>query len=255
MPEMLLLNPSPRRRRRKNPRTAAQRRATARLVALNRARRANPKRRKTARRRNPVAAPAAPVALSAARRRRRRNPLALARVTRRRRRRNPAMLGGGLMRGLVPMMTDALVQGGGAVAFDVIHGQLARFLPPMLQRTPGQVGVGDAVKAVGTVIVGRLLNGPTRGLSMRAAKGALTVQAYDLVRQFVPANMTMGYAGAGIISQGSARIGPNRGIVGRYASPTARSPLLNAYTAPGGATPLLSRASVPARMREGFIVR
>lgn len=253
MPEMLLLNPSPRRRRRKNPRTAAQRRATARLVAMNRARRANPKRRKTARRRNPVAAPLAPVALSAARRRRRRNPLA--RMTRRtRRRRNPAMLGGGLMRGLVPMMTDALVQGGGAVAFDVIHGQLARFLPPMLQRTPGQVGVGDAVKAVGTVIVGRLLNGPTRGLSMRAAKGALTVQAYDLVRTFVPANLTMGYAGAGMVSQGVARIGPNRGAMARYTSPSARSPLLNAYTAPGGATPLLSRA-VPARVREGFIVR
>lgn len=253
MSEMLLLNPAPRRRRRKNPtRSAAQRRATARLVAMNRARRANPRKRKAARRRNP-AAPMAPMALSRApARRRRRNPLARVMRSTRRRRRNP--IGGGLMRGIVPLMTDALVQGGGAVAFDVIHGQLARFLPPMLQRTPGQVGVGDAVKAVGTVLVGRLLNGPTRGLSMRAAKGALTVQAYDLVRSFVPANLTMGYAGAGMTTQGMARIGPNRGALSRYTAPSARSPLLNAYTAPGSPTPLLSRA-VPARVREGFIVR
>jgi hypothetical protein len=253
MPEMLLLNPAPRRRRRKNPtRTAAQRRATARLVALNRARRANPAKRRKARRRNPVAAPAAPVSLSRApMRRRRRNPVRAIEV--RRRRRNPAGLRG-LTSGIMPAVTDALVQGGGAVAFDVLHGQLARFLPVALQRTPGQVGVGDAVKAVGTLMIGRLLNRTTRGLSMRAAKGALTVQAYELVRQFVPANMTMGYAGAGMITQGMARISPNRGIVGRYTAPSARSPLLNAYTAPGSPTPLLSRAA-PARVREGFIVR
>lgn len=252
MSEMLLINPSPRRRRRKNPRrSAAQRRATARLVAMNRARRANPRRRKAARRRNP-AAPAAPVALAMApRRRRRRNPLA--RVTMRRRRRNPIGLRG-LTGGIMPMITDALVQGGGAVAFDVVHGQLVRFLPPMLQRTPGTIGVGDAVKAIGTVMIGRLLSRPTRGLSVRAAKGALTVQAHEMIRAFVPANLTMGYAGPGMITQGSMRIGPNRGIVGRYTAPNARSPLLSAYTQPGGTTPLLNRAS-PARVREGFVVR
>ena len=254
MSEMLLINPSPRRGRRKARRTAAQRRATAKLVAMNRARRAAPRRRKAARRRNP-AAPAAPVALAMkTTRRRRRNPIKYAGLARvRRRRRNPVGLRG-LTSGIMPAITDALVQGGGAVAFDVVHGQIARFLPPMLQRRAGSIGVGDAVKAIGTVMIGRLLNGPTRGLSMRAAKGSLTVQAYEMVRQFVPATMTMGYAGPGMIVPGTSRIGPNRGIVSRYTGGDARSPLLSAYTQPGGVTPLLNRAA-PARVREGFIVR
>jgi hypothetical protein len=161
----------------------------------------------------------------------------------------------GLTSGIMPAVTDALVQGGGAVAFDVIHAQIARFLPPMLQRTPGAIGIGDAVKAIGTVMVGRLLNRPTRGLAMRAAKGALTVQAYDMIRGFVPATLTMGYAGAGMVVPGVSRIGPNRAVtMGRYTAPNTRSPLLNAYTAPNGPTPLLNAAS-PARMREGYSVR
>lgn len=247
MAEMLLINPR-RRKARRNPakRSAAQRAATRRLVAMNRAR-SNPSRRK-ARRRNPVAP--AIVAMNPRRRRmsRRSNPIRVIR-----RRRNPAMLGGFSFRSVVGAMQEALIQGGGAVAMDLLHGQINRFLPPMLQRTPGQVGIGDVVKASITVLIGSALKGPTRGLSMKAATGSLTVQAYDIVRNLLPSTMTLGYMTPGVVTQGASRVGPNRGIVGRYTAPGAPTPMLNRYTAPG-ATALLNGRNM-ARVREGVTIR
>ena len=241
MAEMLLINPRRRRARkaRKSGRSAAQRAATRRLVAMNRSRR-------RARRSNP--APAV-VAMNPRRRRmsrRRSNPVRMIR-----RRRNPAMLGGFNFRTVVSAMQDALIQGGGAVAMDLLHGQINRFLPAMLQRTPGQVGLGDVVKASITVLVGTALRGPTRGLSMKAATGSLTVQAYDIVKNLLPSTMQLGYMTPGVITQGAASVGPNRGMVGRYTQPGA-TPLLNRYTQPG-ASPLLN--GNPARLREGVTIR
>ena len=241
MAEMLLINPRRRRARkaRKAGRSAAQRAATRRLVAMNRSRR-------RARRSNP--APAI-VAMNPRRRRmsrRRSNPIRMIR-----RRRNPAMLGGFNFRTVVSAMQDALIQGGGAVAMDLLHGQINRFLPAMLQRTPGQVGLGDVVKASITVLVGTALRGPTRGLSMKAATGSLTVQAYDIVKNLLPSTMQLGYMTPGVITQGQASVGPNRGMVGRYTQPGA-TPLLNRYTQPG-ASPLLN--GNPARLREGVTIR
>jgi hypothetical protein len=245
MAEMLLINPR-RRKARRNPakRSAAQRAATRRLVAMNRSR-SNPSRRR-ARRRNP--APAV-VAMNPRRRRmsrRRSNPVRMIS-----RRRNPAMLGGFNFRTVVSAMQDALIQGGGAVAMDLLHGQINRFLPEMLKRTPGQVGLGDVVKASITVLVGTALRGPTRGLSMKAATGSLTVQAYDIVKNLLPSTMQLGYMTPGVITQGQSNVGPNRGMVGRYTQPGA-TPLLNRYTQPG-ATALLN--GNPARMREGVTIR
>lgn len=241
MAEMLLINPRRRRARkaRKAGRSAAQRAATRRLVAMNRSRRRS-------RRSNP--APAAVVAMNPRRRRmaRRSNPVRMIR-----RRRNPAMLGGFNFRTVVSAMQDALIQGGGAVAMDLLHGQINRFLPAMLQRTPGQVGLGDVVKASITVLVGTALRGPTRGLSMKAATGSLTVQAYDIVKNLLPSTMQLGYMTPGVITQGAANVGPNRGMVGRYTQPGA-TPLLNRYTQPG-ASPLLN--GNPARLREGVTIR
>ena len=241
MAEMLLINPRRRTRKaRKAGRSAAQRAATRRLVAMNRSRR-------RARRRNP--APAAVVAMNPRRRRmsrRRSNPIRMIR-----RRRNPAMLGGFSFRSVIGAMQEALIQGGGAVAMDLLHGQINRFLPAMLQRTPGQVGLGDVVKASITVLVGTALRGPTRGLSMKAATGSLTVQAYDIVKNLLPSTMQLGYMTPGVITQGAANVGPNRGMVGRYTQPGA-TPLLNRYTQPG-ASPLLN--GNPARMREGVTIR
>jgi hypothetical protein len=235
MAEMLLINPR-RRKARKATRTAAQRRATAKLVAMSRRRR----------RRNP--APATPVAMNPRRRRmaRRSNPVRM--VRRARRAMNPAMRFS--MAGVISSIQNALVQGAGAVAFDIAHGQIQRFLPAALVPTPGAIGVGDVVKAAITVFVGTALSKPTRGLSVKAATGALTVQAHGLIRSFVPSTLPLGYAGPALVTPGQARVGPNRAVVGmgRYTRPGA-TPLLSSYTSAGGVTPLLNGRA--AQMREG----
>ena len=217
MAEMLLINPRRRRKARK-----------ARPAAKRRVARAR-------RRRNPIAA-AAPVA------RRRRNPIRAVRRRASRRRRNPISLGGGSM---MTLLRDALVGGAGAVAFDVVHGQIQRFLPVSMQRVPGTVGVGDAVKAVITVVVGQALSKPTRGFSRKAAAASLTVQAHDIIKSFVPASMPLGFASPAMIAQGTNRVGPIRNGVGAYMRP-GNTALLSAYT-PGNVTPLLNGA----RAREG----
>jgi hypothetical protein len=247
MAEMLLINPKKRRKaRRSNPaRSAAQRRATAKLVAMNR-------RRGRGRRRNPgTAVPA----MNPMRRRvaRRANPI---RAVSRRRRSNP--IGGGRFGvGLIMrQVQDSLIQGGGAVAMDLIYGQIQRFLPTMLQRTPGSIGLGDATKAVITVALGHFLSPLTRGMSRRAATGALTVQAHGIIAGLLPTTMTLGYAQPGRVVQGNSRIGPNRAITGQmgaYTRPGA-TPLLNAYAQPGAMTPMLNGAG-RARMREGVAIR
>ncbi len=221
MAQMLLINP----RRRK---------AT---------RKANPvaRRRKMTRRKNPVAA------LAKRRTMRRRNPIAA--VARRRvmRRRNPIGMGSGM---LMTAIREAFIGGAGSVAVDVIQGYINKVLPANLQAVPGKVGVGDAVKAVTTVMLGHYLSGATRGLSRKMAMGALTVQAAGIVKQFVPAGMTMGYYVPGAVSQGSQRVSPiNRAGMGAY---TKGTPLLSAYTS--GQSPLLNRA-MSARAREGITIR
>jgi hypothetical protein len=241
MAEMLLINPRRRKARKSTARrSAAQRAATRRLVAMNKARR----------RRNP-----APAVAALNPRRRRRSVSRMARVARRvyrRRRSNPSMRFS--FAGVMREIQGALVQGAGAVAFDIAHGQIQRFLPAALVPVPGQIGIGDAVKAAITVFVGTALRGVTRGLSVKAATGALTVQAHGLIRQFVPSTLPLGYAVPGQVAQGMARVGPNRAIVGvgRYTAPGA-TPLLNRYTQPG-ASPLLNAART-ARAREGVAIR
>lgn len=248
MAEMLLINPRRRRARkaRKAGRSAAQRAATRRLVAMNRSRR-------RARRSNP--APAV-VAMNPRRRRmsrRRSNPVRMIR-----RRRNPAMLGGFSFRSVIGAMQEALIQGGGAVAMDLLYGQINRFLPDNLKVLPDnerigpRIGLGEVLKASLTVLIGTALKGPTRGLSMKAATGSLTVQAYGIARSLLPSTMQLGYMTPGVITQGQASVGPNRGMVGRYTAPGAPTALLNRYTQPG-ATPLLN--GNPARMREGVTIR
>ena len=219
MAEMLLINP----RRRKARRTTSKRK------------------HRVARRRNPVT-----VLMNARRRRthaRRRNPI---HTMRRRvmRRRNP--IGGNIATTLMRDVREALMGAAGAVLFDVVHGQIKRFLPANLQVTPGQVGVGDAVRAVITVVVGQALNKATRGFSGRAAKASLLVQAHDLLKGFVPSTLPLGYASPAMIAQGTNRVGPIRGQQGMnaYMRP-GPTPLLSAYTQ---GTQLLNGA---AQRREG----
>jgi hypothetical protein len=186
----------------------------------------------------------------AARKARRANPIAKRRVMRRRknpiaavkrrvmRRRNPISMGMG--GGYMTAIREALMGGAGAVAMDLVFGQVNKFLPATLQKTPGTVGTGDAIKAVLTVFIGHALNKPTRGFSKKAAQASLTVQAHDIIKSFVPATMTMGYYSPATVAQGTNRVGPIRKGVNAYTS--GGTPLLNAYQASGGATALLNGA-------------
>ena len=220
MAEMLLINPK---KRRRNP--AAKRRVV---------RRKNPVTAMVRRRRNPLAAM-----------RRRRNPLAAARrnplARMRARRRNP--IGGAMMGNYMTQIREAVIGGAGALGMDLVYGQINSFLPAALKRVPGSIGAGDAVKAVITVALGGLLSKPTRGLSDKAARASLTIQAYDIMKSFVPGGMTIGYASPALIAQGTNRVGPIRRGMNAYTNGT---PLLNAYMSPGK-TALLSGA----RSREG----
>jgi len=217
MAELLLINP------RKRGRKTAKRRVHA-----------------VKRRRNPVAK------LKTVAARRRRNPIGIKRVHARRRR-NPIA-----MTGIAAQLKGALIGGAGSVAVDVLMGQLNGYLPASMQRVPGTLGVGDAVKIGITIAAGKLLNKATRGMSSKMAAGALTVQAADILKTFVPATMTLGYSNPARIIQGSARVSPNMNRVGFYMPAGSPSPLLNAYMSPGS-TALLNGRS--ARLREGQMVR
>lgn len=245
MAQMLLINPAKRtkarrtasKRRRKNP-SAAQRANWARFAAASKARsrKANPaprkRRRVTAkRRRNPIGA------VNAGRQ-----------VTRvYRRRRNPISMGGSLFnfKSYFETMKNAAVMGAGAVAIDVGYAYINRMLPAALQRTPGSVTAGDAVKAVLTVMIGKLLAKPTRGLSQKAAMGALTVQAYNITASMMPASMPvngLGFSNAGRVvpgGYGAGRTTQNGRGVAQQAQQlsmftSGRSPLLSGQRGSNG---------------------
>lgn len=228
--EMLLINP--RRRRKSTTKRRSKRRAAPR------------------RRRNPIG-PGRPSSMSLSRhRRRRRNPISVRRMVGRRRR-NPIRLAGLSTNGIMAMLKDAAIGGAGAVAMDAIMGQINGFLPASFQTNKSTIGVGDAVKAGITAILGQVLAKPTKGLSRRMAAGSLTVQAYDIMSSFVPASMTMGYASPAVIVNGSARVGPTRGgMLQAYIKP-GRTALLNAYQRPGGPTPMLNGGRSSVQAREG----
>lgn len=221
MAEMLLINPRKR---------THKRRATT-----------HAKRRVHARRKNPIAT-------VHHKRRRKHNPLA---AMRRRvvRRRNPIAMGGGYMAAI----REALMGGAGALAMDVVFGQVNKFLPASMQTNATAVGAGDAVKAVLTVFIGQALNKATRGFSRKAAQASLTVQAHAILTKTIGPSISatlplggIGYASPAVVAAGTNRVGPIRKGVNAY---TGGTPLLSAYNKPGS-TPLLSGA----RSREGVTV-
>jgi hypothetical protein len=252
MPQLLLINPGRIVKKSRKSRTPAQRAATRRMIAANK-RRASPAKRRKARRSNPLPA--------VSRVARRAGRVARRTYSRIRRRRNPISLGG--TSSYLSAFKDAAVQGAGAVAVDVAYGYIEPMMPAALQRKPGSLGLGDAVKAIATVALGRLLSRPTRGLSQRAAKGALTVQVHGIVSGLLPAGMANGVGRVGWMTaaptiNASARVGPNRlGNVGAYTAP-GQTALLNgsrggvgAYMPPGRTALLSGNAAA----REGARVR
>lgn len=222
MAEMLLINPRKRRGHHARKTTAAKRRVV--------------------RHRNPIAGTVTV--------RRRKNPLAALRrrhVGVSRRRRNP--IGAGAGGSYMNQIKAALIGGAGAVAVDLIYGQVQSYLPASMQRTAGTVSTGDAVKAIITVALGKLLNKATKGMSGKAAQASLTVQAHDILKTFVPATMTvggLGYASPARLVQGTNRVGPIRRGMNAYTG--GNPPLLNAYTS--GSSQLLNGSSSASR-REG----
>ena len=214
------------------------------LINPRRRRKATAKRRTTrARRRNPVARVMARPA-------RRRNPVAAMKRRVMRRRRNPIGMNAGMMK----MIQDAFIGGAGSIAVDLAQGQINRFLPATLQTRPGTVGLGDGVKAVLTVVLGRALNRTTRGLSMKMASGALTVQSAGIMRTLLGPTLgaNLGFYTPGMVTNMNNRVGPIRNnMVGAY-TPAGQTPLLSAYTKPG-VTPLLNGRGMTARAREGYM--
>lgn len=243
----------------------------AEMLLINprrRARRAAPKaRRVVRRRRNPLPAVVAPMARRRARshsmsisgrhHRRRKNPISHLRKHMRRRRRNPISMGGLNADNLMRMLKDGAIGGAGAVAMDLIMGQLNTYLPITFQTVPGLPGVGDAFKAGLTALLGQGLSKHTKGLSVKMAEGALAVQAHGIIAGLLPATMPLGVHRLGFMSPATAlvnatnRIGPVRQGVNRYTQPGARTPLLSMYTPSGAASPLLNRGP-SARQREGY---
>lgn len=229
MPEMLLINPRKRRAARKTPKKA---------------------RRTSKRRRNPINT----IRSRSAAPRRRTNPIRFYARKRRagmRRRRNPISLGGSA-RTVMTMVKDALIGGAGAAAFDVAYAKLAPMLPASLQKVPGTVGAGDAVKAVLTALVGKALSRPTKGLSVKMAQGALTVQAHGIIKAVAPASLGLGWYSPAQVADMSARIGPMRRGAPAMGAYVPGSPLLNAYTR--GGSPIL-RGNMSPRAREGVTIR
>jgi len=217
MAEMLLINPRKRRGVRKVSHTAKRRvhrKANPYATMLTHARR----RKHTARKHNPI---------HAMRRRvmRRRNPI-----------------GGGMMTGYMSLIKDGLIGGGGALAMDVAYGYINNMLPDMLKNQPGTINAGTAMKAIYTVAAGRALSKMTGGLSMTAAKASLAIQSYNLVKQFLPATMSLGYASPANIIPGTNRVGPIRQGMNAYSRPGV-TPLLSAYQQPGTSPMLSGKAS------------
>ena len=206
MAEMLLINPRKRRAAKKARRSPVARR------------------RVTARRKNPIVAM-----------KRRSNPLSAMRrrVTRRR---NPINMG---MGSYMTQIREALMGGAGAVVMDVVFGQVNKFLPATLKTVPGQVGAGDAVKAILTVAIGQVLSKPTMGFTKKAAAASLIVQAHGIIKSFVPATLALGYASPAYVEQGTNRIGPIRKGMNAYTA--TGTPLLSAYMKQGS-TSLLNGA-------------
>lgn len=178
MSQLLLLNPRKRRARKtasRKRRSPAQRAATARMLAANRSRSGvarNPARRRrraTSYRRNPIGA----------------------------RRRRSFSTGGVSATGVMGYVKDGAMMGVGAVAVDIIFGQVNRFLPANMATPVDTTGatnwlyfVAKAGVAIGIGIFGR--KSSFRKYTDAAAGGAMAIMAYQIARSMLPAGTTLG---------------------------------------------------------------
>lgn len=211
MGQLMLLNPIKRRRHRVKSRkapSAAQIRARAKFAAMARSRSrmrrrapitiANPVRRKVRR--------AAPIARKMRRTAHRiRSGLSSARF---------GFSAGAILKNV----QNAAVGGAGAVAVDMAMAQAARVLPESLTSRYNSEG-GINWSYYGTKILlataagvfgSRILPGRAKAFAVQGAQGSITVQAYEILRTFVPPSQLGFYSPAriaGIRSSTPARLG------------------------------------------------
>lgn len=205
MAQLLLLNP---RRRRKARKSATRRRA----------RRHAPKVKMQVRRGRRAAT--ATIRVMANPRRRRRH--AALRAYRRRYRRNPSLRSafGGVGKTLMSAAQGAV----GAIAVDAIMGQVGPRLPVALQ-TPNTYPLVKAGVALGLGMLGARVRG-MGALAARMAEGSLTVTLHSVIRNYMPAGLTLGYVNPATVVRTGPLMGLNaytgRGVRGLGETPMAR---------------------------------
>ena len=182
---LAVVNPSRRRRRRK---ASASRRRSRRRMTAKQLKYFGPRKRRAVRRRrramlaNPIGNPRR----RRARRSFRRNPIGAPRFR---------------MGYITGAVQDAAVGAAGALATDLAMAQAARVLPAtMTSRANAEGGVNfgyygaKLAIAVGLGVLGtQFLPGRMRQMAGKATAGALTVQAYELTRAMLPADLVLGY--------------------------------------------------------------
>lgn len=191
-----VVNPSRRKRRKSGARSKrkaspAQRAARARFAAMARARSGGGRKRRRSH--------AVSVAANPSRRRRRSAVSRVRSAVRRRFRRNPVSIRS-MTSGILPAVTNAFVAAGGGIALDVAMGQALKVLPESVRSRStlegginwGYYGVKGAL-AVAFGVLGRRL--PVVGkYAPRMAEGSLTIQAYEITRALMPADvLALGY--------------------------------------------------------------
>lgn len=155
----------------------------------------NPRKRK-AKRRTVSAAPK--------RRRRARPALAANPIVRRRRssikrvakrsrriRRNPIGINS-----IIGTLTDAGIGAAGAIGIDILYDKLP--LPVSMKTGMGGIAAKAGI-AIAVGVFGKKILGNTAG---KLAAGALTVQAFDLIKSFMPPTLPAAVAGMGYMSPG-----------------------------------------------------
>lgn len=217
------VNPSRRKKRAKSRRKAspAQLAARKRFAAMARARSSTPKRRRS---RRAVAVLSNP----APRRRRVRRSSA---VARRRIRRNPVSMGSmkSTFRNLSGMVMNAAVGGAGAIAIDITMAQAIKALPvSMASRYTAEGGINfgyfaaKSAIAVGLgMLAGAVVPSRMRQYVNQAVEGSLTVQAYEIERALLPAELTLGYYNPGRVAT-RPRAMKGMGAYARIAPPSAQ---------------------------------
>jgi hypothetical protein len=188
-------------RPRKKARSAAQKAATRKMLAANRARSggsARPAKRRRSAKRRTTPRTTVVVASAPARRRspsRKRAAPAKRRSASRRsasRRSQGGFInfGGSLSNAVIGNVKTAVVMGGGALAFDLLMGQVNKVLPTGwdTERDGDEINYKNAAaKAAVTIGVGVLATkmsalAPIRKYVQQAALGSLTIQAYNVVK-------------------------------------------------------------------------